>query len=167
MAMVAVVRGGANVGAPYVGVRLSSDLQRRLASPAKSWLSCALPSASLQWNRSDHAAPRSAHCHSLFTHLALTRRRPHRRGVGLGMRPSSTVRVATYYYLFHSIHGSVGETPSAAGKQAPNLQNILRQSYDYLTIMPKLRSTYDRRLIHKTSYERRKAFIGYNSLAKS
>ena len=34
----------------------------------------------------------------------------------------------------------------------PDLQNILRQSYDYLTIMPKLRSTYDRRLIYKTSY---------------
>jgi len=33
----------------------------------------------------------------------------------------------------------------------PDLQNILRQSYDYLTIMPKLRSTYDRRLIYKTS----------------
>ena len=49
----------------------------------------------------------------------------------------------------------------------PDLQNILRQSYDYLTIMPKLRSTYDRRLIHKTSYEGRKAFLRYNSLAKS
>ena len=33
--------------------------------------------------------------------------------------------------------------------QGPDLQNILRQSYDYLTIMPKLRSTYDRRLTHK------------------
>jgi len=40
----------------------------------------------------------------------------------------------------------------------PDLQNILRQSYDYLTIMPKLRSTYDERLIYKTSYEGRKAF---------
>jgi len=29
----------------------------------------------------------------------------------------------------------------------PDLQNILRQSYDYLTIMPKLRSTYDGRRI--------------------
>ena len=48
-----------------------------------------------------------------------------------------------------------------------DLLNILRQSYDYLTIMPELRSTYDRRLIHKTSYEGRKAFLGYNSLAKS
>jgi len=30
----------------------------------------------------------------------------------------------------------------------PDLLNILRQSYDYLTIMPKLRSTYDGRLIY-------------------
>jgi len=47
--------------------------------------------------------------------------------------------------------------------QGPDLQNILRQSYDYLAIMPKLRSTYDRRLIHKTSYEGCKAFLGYNN----
>ena len=40
----------------------------------------------------------------------------------------------------------------------PDLQNILRQSYDYLTIMPKLRSTYDERLIYKTSYNEWKAF---------
>ena len=32
----------------------------------------------------------------------------------------------------------------------PDLQTILRQSYDYLTIMPNLRSTYDRRLIYNT-----------------
>jgi len=31
----------------------------------------------------------------------------------------------------------------------PNLQNILRQSYDFLTIMPMLHSTYDGRLIYK------------------
>ena len=42
----------------------------------------------------------------------------------------------------------------------PDLQNILRQSYDYLTIMPKLRSTYDGRLIYKTSYNEWKAFHG-------
>ena len=58
-------------------------------------------------------------------------------------------------------------TPQEDVCQRPDLQNILRQSYDYLTIMPKLRLTYDRRLIHKTSYEGRKAFLGYNSLAKS
>jgi len=50
--------------------------------------------------------------------------------------------------------------------QGPDLQNILRQSYDYLTIMPKLRSTYDGRLIYKTSYKGRKAFLRYDSLAK-
>jgi len=44
---------------------------------------------------------------------------------------------------------------------------IFLASYDYLTIMPKLRSTYDRLLIHKTAYEGRKAFLSYNSLAKS
>jgi len=44
---------------------------------------------------------------------------------------------------------------------------ILRQSYDYLTIMPKLRSTYDGRLIYKTSYEERKDFLMCNSLSKS
>jgi len=50
--------------------------------------------------------------------------------------------------------------------RGPDLQNILRQSYDYLTIMPKLRSTYDGRLIYKTSYEGRKAFLRYDSFAK-
>jgi len=41
----------------------------------------------------------------------------------------------------------------------PDLQNILLQSYDYLTIMRKLRSTYDERLIYKTSYKGRKTFL--------
>ena len=50
--------------------------------------------------------------------------------------------------------------------QEPDLQNILRKSYDYLTIMPKLRSTYDGRLIYKASYEERKVFLFYDSLAK-
>jgi len=53
-----------------------------------------------------------------------------------------------------------------AKNQGPDLQNILRQSYDYLRIMRKLRSTYDGRLIYKTSYEGRKAFLRYDSLAK-
>ena len=44
------------------------------------------------------------------------------------------------------------------GDLGPDLQNILRQSYDYLTIMPKLRSTYDGCLIYKTSYNKWKAF---------
>ena len=42
----------------------------------------------------------------------------------------------------------------------PDLQNILRQSYDYLMIMPKLRSTYDGRLISKHVTMNGKLFIG-------
>ena len=49
----------------------------------------------------------------------------------------------------------------------PDLRNILRHSYVYLTIMPQLRSTYDGRLIYKTSCEERKAFLRNDSLAKS
>ena len=49
----------------------------------------------------------------------------------------------------------------------PVLQYILRQSYDYLKIMPKLRSTYDGPLIHQISYDERKAFLRYDLLAKS
>jgi len=49
----------------------------------------------------------------------------------------------------------------------PDLQNISRPFYDYLTIMPKLRSTYDGRLIYETSYEgRAMLFLGIDSLAK-
>jgi len=44
----------------------------------------------------------------------------------------------------------------------PDLQNILRQSYNNC----QLRSTYDGRLIFKTSYKGRKAFRRYDSLAK-
>ena len=44
--------------------------------------------------------------------------------------------------------------------QGLDLQNILRQSYDYLTIMPELRSTYDGRLINKTSQEEARLFSG-------
>ena len=44
----------------------------------------------------------------------------------------------------------------------PDLPNILQQSYNYLTIKRKLRSTYDGRLIYKTSYEGCKAFLRYD-----
>jgi len=40
--------------------------------------------------------------------------------------------------------------------RGPILQNILRDTYDYLTIMPKLRSTHDEYLIYKMSYDYRK-----------
>jgi len=41
----------------------------------------------------------------------------------------------------------------------PDLQNVLRQSYDYLTITTKLRSTCDGRLICKTPHKGRWAFL--------
>ena len=41
------------------------------------------------------------------------------------------------------------------------LTTVLRLSL----IMPQLRSTYDGRVIYKTSYEERKAFLRYHSLA--
>ena len=50
--------------------------------------------------------------------------------------------------LFSEAHRNV--STQHVFKQGPDLQNILRQSYDYLTIMPKLRSTYDGHL-HRES----------------
>jgi len=45
--------------------------------------------------------------------------------------------------------------------QGPDLQNILRQSYDHLTIMPKLRWTYHGCLIYKTFYKKdARLFLG-------
>jgi len=58
---------------------------------------------------------------------------------------------------------SCGFTSHAKQNRGP----IYKISYDNLTIMPKLRSTYDGRLICKTSYEERKDFLMCNSLAKS
>ena len=66
-----------------------------------------------------------------------------------------------------NVHTQSYSLHRAQKKQGPDLQNILRQSYDYLTIMPKLRATYDGRLVCQTSYEERKAFLGYDLLARS
>jgi len=52
------------------------------------------------------------------------------------------------------------------GNRSRSWGPIYKISYDNLMIMPKLRSTYDGRLIYKTSYEGRKAFLRYDSLAK-
>ena len=52
-------------------------------------------------------------------------------------------------------HGRTDRKHNAAAATGinmwPDVQNILRQSHDYLTTMPKLRSTYDGRLIYKTA----------------
>jgi len=52
----------------------------------------------------------------------------------------------------------VSSVPMPLTVLGPDLQNILRQSYDFLTIMTKLRSTYDGRLIYKTSIRRAHSF---------
>jgi len=48
--------------------------------------------------------------------------------------------------------------PPSPGHLGPDLQNILRQSYDYLTIMRKLRSICDGRLIFQTVLRMEKGF---------
>ena len=100
--------------------------------------------------------------------------------------PLRQFTVHSYADIYHSYRGKDGVTETTgiacllqprwfdhlkmvihpSTNQGPDLQNILRQSYDYLTIMPKLRSTYDGRLIYKTSYEGRNAFRRYDSLAR-
>jgi len=57
-------------------------------------------------------------------------------------------------------------TADELNSTGPDLPNILRQCSDYVTIMPRLRSTYDRRLTEKTSCEGREAFLRYDSLAE-
>jgi len=54
------------------------------------------------------------------------------------------------------------ETSSSTNLAAVPIYEI---SYDHLTIMPKLRSTSDGRLIYKTSHKGRKAFLRHDSLA--
>jgi len=54
------------------------------------------------------------------------------------------------YASYFSNCAIFGRVASIDEVQGPDLQNILRQSYDYLTTS-KLRSTYDGRLIFKTN----------------
>jgi len=44
---------------------------------------------------------------------------------------------------------------------------MYKLSYDYLTIMPKLQSTYDGRQVYKISYGECGAVFRYDSLEKS
>jgi len=76
---------------------------------------------------------------------------------------SPKLHVLSSFFVARSTSGGIAISGVLLG---PDLQNILRQSYDYLSKMPKLRSTYDVRLIYKTSYEGRKSFLRYDSLAK-
>jgi len=56
---------------------------------------------------------------------------------------------------------------SAARRLGPDLQNILRLSYDYLTIMPKLRSTYDGCIIFQHLVKNAGLILRYDLLVKS
>ena len=77
--------------------------------------------------------------------------------------PPRTTATPTADQLIECINIGVVNCRSAVHKatlmhdQRPDLQNILRQSDDHLTIMPTLQSTYDGRIIYQTSYEERRA----------
>jgi len=88
--------------------------------------------------------------------IAVSLNAPLRRGHN--KRTDRQTDDTSMHYAFSRDAHSAWECKSTS--QEPDLQNILRQSYDSLTIMLKLRSTYDGRLICKTSYEERTAFSG-------
>ena len=74
------------------------------------------------------------------------------------VRHAVNERQLTYLHTHtHPFNGQLSRTTRVSRYQkgkpiwGPDLQNILRQSYDYQTIIPKLRSTYDGRLISTRS----------------
>jgi len=71
--------------------------------------------------------------------------------------------VSTFYFILWAVV-SAGYSALLSSSHFERINND--DDDDNLTIMPKLRSTYDGRLIYQTSYEGRKAFIRYDSLAK-
>ena len=81
---------------------------------------------------------RSAELHPVAVPMRQARLGQHVSGVSAESRQAQSILV--------SIH------------LGPDLQNISRQSYDYLTIMPKLRSTYDGRLIYTNILRRAQGF---------
>jgi len=106
-------------------------------------------------------------CHlDLFVRFAGLMPQIQRTGSGADVHPKSARNVE----LDPSVceRDEIFNTDTETEMLRPDLQNILRESYDYRTIglMPKLRSTYDGRLIFKTSYEGLKAFLRYDPFAK-
>ena len=69
----------------------------------------------------------------------------------LAVRGKSEFRIAGELTIFsaryYSRRRAICYVQVLFQESGPDLQNILRQSYDYLTIMPKLRLTDDGRLI--------------------
>ena len=100
-----------------------------------------------------------------------------RRRVRPSVRPLPFFNISsvrrTCFRSIHVIHGHLHCVANAVTAKGQTRGPIYKISYDnltidYLAIMPKLRlrSTYDGRLIYKSSYEGRKAFLAYDSLAK-
>jgi len=87
----------------------------------------------------------------LLRHYVVKRRRKRQRAK---IEPVSVRRMQRYYLLTMWVVARAISisTPCFSHAHHQNLrldlQNISRQSYDYITIMPKLRSTYDKRLIY-------------------
>ena len=52
--------------------------------------------------------------------------------------------LSPYLVMLGTTEMTERSTSKPGSRGPPDLQNILRQSYDYLTIMPNLRSTYDK-----------------------
>ena len=55
---------------------------------------------------------------------------------------------ASGLYFFHFL-----ALPAQYAEQGPDLQNISQQSYDYLTIMPKLRWTYNYNIVSQLTMD--------------
>jgi len=70
-----------------------------------------------------------------------------RSGMGDEVRGVGTITTQSEYWC-----NDRQALASAGGPVDEHRGQIYKTSYDNLTIMPKLRSTYDRRLIYKTSY---------------
>jgi len=83
------------------------------------------------------------------------------------MKCLNSCNSVVHFVSRNGIYGMRMHSPIGANVQGSDLLNILRQSYDYLTIVPKLRSTYDGRLVYQTSNEEREAFLKQDFLAKS
>ena len=122
---------------------------------------------------SDTASSNSTQCFSLHTHARTHGRTRHKHTAHTPrtrLHGSVTQRHQTAHSASHCTHTHArtrGRTRHKHTAHTPDLQNIFRQFYDCLTIIPQLRSTYDGHLVYKTSSKERKAFLSYDLLAKS
>ena len=115
-------------------------------------------------------ASRAPCCRQRWTSLRSTGRRASDASIVNLVRRSGLLHGASTFVELSWQHVATIDVPLRNFLKSRGLiyKNILRQSYNYLTIMPKLRSTYDGRLSNLLNILRRaQDFLGYNSLAKS